>query len=67
MTNKKLTYTAPAIQSYGSVVELTGTFCLPDLGASDTKNLGWPSDTNFKFLPNVTCDQPGDNPPPAVS
>jgi len=66
MTNKKLTYTAPAIQSYGSVVELTGTFCLPDLGASDTKNLGWPSDTNWKIVP--FCDQPGgDTPPPAVS
>ncbi len=66
MTHNKLSYTAPSIQAYGTVADLTGTICV-DIGLSDTKNLGWPSDTNFKFLPNVTCDQPGDNPPPAVS
>lgn len=62
MTNNKLPYTAPSIQDYGTVAELTGTFCLPDLGASDTKNLGYPSDQTWKIIP--LCDQPQD---PSVS
>jgi hypothetical protein len=55
MKQDKLPYAAPAIQTYGKLTEITGTGCF-DLGISDTKNVGYPSDQNWKFIP--ICDAP---------
>ena len=47
-------FAVPTLKKHGTIVYITGTGCV-DLGWDDEKNLGYPSDTNWKFFPS--CDQ----------
>jgi hypothetical protein len=47
--NEKKAYSSPKLVVYGRVEDITGTFCYRD------KTLGYPSDTNWKFLPFTDC------------
>jgi len=50
----KSTYEAPVLHRLGGVAELTGTWddCIFDHA---NKTLGYPSDTNWNFLPFTDC------------
>lgn len=55
-------FTPPKLQSLGSITDLTGTGGCYDFDPSwwpKEKDLGYPSDTNWKFLP--ICDEPSDS------
>jgi hypothetical protein len=49
-------YKAPVLQHLGRVSEITGTGCLDLDGDGDGKTFGYPSDTNWHFLPFTDCE-----------
>ena len=54
MTNlEKKAYVAPRLADYGNIAALTGQQCWRN------KTLGYPSDTNYKFIPITNCTAGG--------
>ncbi len=46
-------YIAPRLTEYGNIAALTGQWCWGN------KTLGYPSDTNWKFIPIEDCSTGG--------
>ena len=48
-------YKTPVLRRLGGIAEITGTWddCIFD---HHNKTIGWPSDTNWKFLPITDCE-----------
>jgi hypothetical protein len=55
MDASKKTYSPPALRVYGSVEDLTGTGWGDCWFPRYDKTIGFPSDTNFKFIPIEDC------------
>jgi hypothetical protein len=55
----KKPFSTPKLETLGTISQLTGTGCI-DIGIDPDKNLGWPDDDVYRFIP--TCDDSKNNP-----